>query len=391
MTQATSSGDRPGRIIVAGFYATGSGYPNGQVTQQVLERSGLHVVDLGRPMPASARLWKTAQGSTTGVVKAALGFFVHNLGSAVRVLVQATRADLVYVRYPGVLFMFLMSFVPIRWRPRCQLEAFISIWDAAFVDRANGKGWRRRLGPLVRAFEGRAMRAADTVIVDTTANALFVERCLGVDPARVRAIPLGVDESAWEDARPVAKAAFTVLFVGTFVPLHGIDVICSAIENIGGGQGIRFVFIGDGQGAPTLQSFIESHPCIDIEWRREWMSAHELAANVGSADICLGVFGGEGKASRVLPYKLYMYLCLGKAFITQADLSTPDDVPRPPAEYVAGRSAQALADAILKLRASAEVRQSREKEARSFYERYLSNARLADAWATLVTRSGSST
>lgn len=388
MTGAFSPGARSGRIIIGGHYATGSGYPNGQITQQCLEASPFPVVDLGFPMHADVRLWKAAQGSLGGVLKAVFGLMSHNIRSVARVLRQARPPDRVYVRYPGVLFMVLMSLIPRRWRPRCYLEAFISIWDAAFVDRAKGKRWSRYVGPMVHALEGRAMRASDMVIVDTEANAQFIARCFHVDPSRIRAVPLGVDEAAWESAVAAESPRFTVLFAGTFVPLHGIDVITSAIGLIGGGHDIRFLFVGDGQDAPTLQAFIDAHPEIDIEWRREWMSASELAVCVRMADVCLGVFGGQGKASRVLPYKLYMYLCLGKAFITQSDLSTPDGVPRPPAEYVPDRSAASLADAILKLRESGALRQSREMEARHFYERYLSNARLAEAWDEMLLQDG---
>jgi glycosyltransferase involved in cell wall biosynthesis len=374
-----------GRILIAGYYATGSGYPNGRVTQERLEHAGRSVLDLGVAMPAETRLWRTAQGSTLGLLKGAFAFIGHNLLSAARVLRQAKATDRVYVRYPGVFFMLFLSFVPARWRPRCYLEAFISIWDAAFVDRARNKGLRRFLGPLVRAIEGRAMRAAEVVIVDTEMNARFVKRHFRVDPSRVRAIPLGVDEAVWESAVAAVSPAFTVLFVGTFVPLHGIGAITSAIAEIGSHHGIRFSFIGDGQEGARLQAFIDAHPDIDIQWRREWMSPRELAACVREADICLGVFGGQGKASRVLPYKLYMYLCLGKAFITQADLSTPEGVPRPPAEYVGDSASQTLAQAIVKLKDSPEDRVRLEEEARHFYASHLSNAKLDDAWSGMLT------
>jgi glycosyltransferase involved in cell wall biosynthesis len=378
------SSERPAQLFVAGYYADGDGYPNGRVTQSLLaDRLGLRVRDLGTPM-GDRPLWKMAGDGTVHKLASLLRILGHNVASALRVLWHARRRhDVVYVRYPAIPFMLLMSVLPRRLRPPCYVDAFISIWDSMFVDRR--RGGASRAARVVHALERRALAAAEKVLVDTVANAAYMAKQFGLAPGRVVALPLGVDESAW--TRPASgergDAGFTITFVGTFIPLHGIAVITDALARFDAGDGIRFRFVGDGQEAPLLADLIARRPDLAIDWQREWQTSRQLAAIVAQSDICLGVFGGGGKAARVLPYKLYLYLCLGAATISQAALSTPSG-EAPPALLLDAPNGAALAAAILRLKQDGALRARLGTDGRAYFEQHLGNAALADAWRRLL-------
>ena len=378
---------RPTKVIVAGYYATGDGYPNGVVTQRILSREAC-VVDAGRAMEADHHLWRAMKGGLKTRLLTAWHLFRYNFASFCRVLSICNRdRDLVYVRYPALPFMLLIAALPARFRPRCHVDGFISLWETMFLDRTAGGS---TFGRIVHSLEGRSLRAAHRIVVDTRANAEFMRTQFALDSARIVALPLGVDEERWRcRSDPVPRTVpFVVVFVGTFVPLHGLGVIASAVDLFDANDEVRFVFVGDGQEAGFLERLVVRRPDLDIVWRRGWHAPEELARTVADADACLGVFGGEGKAARVLPYKLYLYLLLGRPVITQSSLSTPADVPPP----VLGirPSAAAVAAAIRCLRDDPALRARLSSEGRAYYARYLSNAVLASGWRELLDRYASS-
>jgi len=372
------------RVIVAGWYASGDGYPNGEVTQRILSREAC-IVDAGRPMPSGEHLWRAAKGHPAARVLAAWRLFQHNVAGFFRVLSTCDRErDLVYVRYPALPFMLLMSMLPARYRPRCLVDGFISVWETMFRDRAAKSGaWVAR---VVRFLERRALRSAHRVLVDTIANAEFMRTEFALDPERTVVLPLGVDEERWRVPLEVRSVGtpFVVVFVGTFVPLHGFGVIAAALDLFDASDRIRFVFAGDGQDAGLLERLIEKRPDLDIVWRRGWHAPEDIAHLVANADACLGIFGGEGKAARVLPYKLYLYLLLGRPVITQTASSAPT-LEAPP---VLGTSPNSpgLAAAIRRVRDDPALRARLSSAGSAYYARWLSNAALAKAWRDLLAR-----
>src|SRR3546814_6794953 len=82
---------------------------------------------------------------------------------------------------------------------------------------------------------------------------------------------------------------------------------------------------------------------------------------LAQADICLGIFGGGGKDSRVLPFKMYLAMAAGKAIITQEAYGTPG-TPAIPALVVPPK-ADALKAAILDLESKRDERERLEQAA----------------------------
>jgi hypothetical protein len=126
----------------------------------------------------------------------------------------------------------------------------------------------------------------------------------------------------------------------------------------------------------------------NLEWHREWCSLEQLAGHVKDATVCLGVFGGAGKASRVLPYKLYYYLAAGKAVLSQRGLSLPENLPPPPIHPVDGSQmtdmAAQLAESILRLVDTPTERRALEIAASGYFDRYLDGRAVLNEWSKIV-------
>ena len=373
----------PGQtVFVAGAGLRGSGYPNAWNTIRILRAIGnVHVVECGKWLPESFRLWQLSRGPKLAAALQISMLLASNGFSVIRLLFRSRRKSVVYIPYPSLFMLWLLSWLPSIWRPRCICDAYITVWDSLYQDRLLGNA-AGRMARVLLALESRALRAAEVVLVDTTANAEHVSRLFGVPRKQVRAFPLALDSSlssavCKEGSR---QGVVRVLFIGTFVPLQGTTVIAQAIDALRGHEHLEFVLIGDGQLADEAARWLDGHPAVT--WMRGWQSPRVLAEHLAGADICLGVFGGDGKAARVLPFKLYMALAAGKAIITQAAYSTPG-TPSIPALTVVP-TADALQAAILDLARNPDRRKQLERDALDYYREHLDDAAIYRAWSHLI-------
>ena len=381
------------RLWVAGVAMRGDGYPNAVNTVRLLQRDGQRDVrDHADWLPPEVRLWHLAKGPVLQRFKLVVRLMVGGLVQAVRLRMRFRRGDIAYLPYPAPLTLWWLSMLPARWRPYCVADAYISLWDSMFRDRGGGDTGSM-LSRSVRFFEGRALRAARLVLVDTEENRRQMVEDFGLSAHRVRSLPLAIDESRLGSPVAVTRAgghAVRVLFVGTLVPLHGVDVVLAAATALATFPGIEIRLIGDGQQGGLVEEFISKGVPANFTWLREWQSMDDIAREIAEADICLGVFGGLAKASRVLPFKLYYALAAGKAIVTQADYALPLGRPTFPAMFVPTEekvvAVKALVEAIVRLAGDAEARSALGSAAGDYYERHLSARILQQEWRGIVER-----
>ena len=291
------------------------------------------------------------------------------------------RADVVYVCYPGIVLAAWLGLPFVRSRYQAiYLDAFISLYDTIVCDR-------RLLRPgqlvakLLFALERKALTTATTVIVDTPENADHYASLFNLPTTRFQVVPLGIPPLApTSDApEPPSDSPLRCIFVGTFVPLQGVPVIVEAIRVLGDEPGIEFVFVGDGQDAGCLDSYLGSHPAENVTWHRGHFATDFVAAQIENADVCLGVFGDAEKTQRVLPYKLYYYLALAMPVVTASGTTSERILAEcarneeaPPLSVVPAGDAAALANALRRLRDDRSGLAALGRAGRRYYERALS-------------------
>jgi glycosyltransferase involved in cell wall biosynthesis len=376
------------RLYVAGLALRGDGYPNAARTLALLrETTNIEVIECGRWLPESMHLWKLARISRWRAGWCLLELITGNLLSLIRVMHRIRRMPAqVYVPYPGIFFLGWVSLLPHRWRPRCIADTYISIWDSLIRDRGNARqgSWTSR---GIKWLERRALQAAELVLVDTQANREFLVEAFELDAKRVRSLPLAIEERYFTSSTQAVRTdggRLRVLFVGTLIPLHGVPTILDAMRELLSDPRFEFRIVGDGQLAGQVEKFVFEHPSAAITWVREWCSLDRIASEVAAADICLGVFGGEQKAARVLPFKLYMYFASGRPVISQSKLSTPAGVPSPPIEAISPGDAADLVEAICRLGSDASLRQQLADASGTYYRTWLANSCVSEAWQHLL-------
>ncbi|NCT69319.1 MAG: glycosyltransferase family 4 protein [Xanthomonadaceae bacterium] len=387
-----SSAERmPERLVVAGVAMCGDGYPNAANTIALLKRElRCEIRDQAYWLPPNVRLWHLVKGSALKRVTLATRLGVGGLFQAARLLLGQRASDVVYLPYPAPLTLWWLSIIPRGWRPRCIADAYISLWDSMFRDRGGGDV-RGVVSRIVRRFEARSLRAAALVLVDTEANKRQMIADFALSARRIRSIPLAINErlfpSSGREQAPSDRPA-RVLFVGTLVPLHGIDIVLAVAAELSKSDGIEFRLIGDGQQSALVEAFVRTGNVAGFTWIREWMPLADIAREIEEADVCLGVFGGEGKAARVLPFKSYCALAAGKAIVTQAAHSLPDGLPPLPAVLVAGTDRQKWArDVAAAIRTLIESRAERialGNTAGQYFADHLSSQAIRAAWQEIL-------
>lgn len=384
------------RILVGGVHLDGAGYPNARNTLRVLrDHLGVEVVECGYWLPDELRLWRLVRSSLLRRIGLLFRLSIGNAASLMRVLWSARGTKTaVYVPYPGMFLLWLLSWIPMRLRPATLLDAYVTHWDALVLDRRQLAA-DSIVSKLFKSAEARAMRTADRVLVDTQANERFVSQTFHLDPQRVRSLPLAIDEAALFVCRSRGPAMeirentpLKVLFVGTFIPLHGLAKALRQLAPLLDDHRFEFTLIGDGQESLEVETVLAALSSCNVRWIREWQSPASIAECIQTADVCLGVFGGPGKAARVLPFKIYLYLALGKAVLTQNINSSPGIAPPPPVLGVDPHEPGQIADALLRLRDDPELRGRLGRQAAKYFRQYLSGERLAQEWERLLIELG---
>ena len=359
------------RLLVVGVYQATDAYPNtlGRV-RHLKDRFDTHVIN--------EPLWTTPEGGSVSV-RSPLRTLWRALAVHVRLawrVATGPRKDVAYIPYPAIGVVLVLALLPRGWRPhRIVLDGFISIYDTVVNDRRLWRPGALR-SRMLWALERRAFRIADIVVVDTPQSGDFYAQIFRLPSKRFAPIPLATNELVYAPRpyRPTGGRC-RVLFIGTLIPLHGIETIAGAARMLAGRTDVQFRVLGDGHDAPKLQAALEG--LTNIAWERRWHSAAELAEEIAQSDICLGIFGTTDKTQRVCPYKLYAYAALGRATVTGDTewlRSVTGEKLDAPFYAVPVNDAHALAGAIEYLADNPTERERLARGANDFFGKFLANA-----------------
>lgn len=169
---------------------------------------------------------------------------------------------------------------------------------------------------LLFAYERATLQATDAVLTDTLLHKKYFEEQFDLQSEKVYAVPIGADEifrghSTTKESE-CGSASFTVLFYGSFLPLHGVDVILEAafrLKNLP----IQFLLIGGNR--LDLSRFYETLDRLELDRVEhvEWVDYADLPTIIGGSDLCLGgPFGNTGQGQRVVTGKTVQCLAMSK-------------------------------------------------------------------------------
>lgn len=197
---------------------------------------------------------------------------------------------------------------------RLVFDEFMSPSDALISEKKGGAAGRI-LGYLTLPFEWMCLRFSGRCLTDTQLHKDFIATRFRVSRDKIDVVYVGAAVSDDVTEPQVVTAAadndkpLSVLFYGTFLPLHGMDVVlraCKLLEN----RPVEFRIIG-GSGKPLarflalLDELQPGNVTHDL-----WVNFEELQSTViPHADLCLGgPFGGTPQARRIITGKTFQFL-----------------------------------------------------------------------------------
>ena len=194
---------------------------------------------------------------------------------------------------------------------------------------------------------------ADRVLLDTNTHVEFFRTTFGLPAEKFWVLPIGADDRVFRPGREASPNGrpYTVLHFGRYIPLHGLETVVRAARLLEDrGASCRFLMVGDGEERAGIEALARELKVRHVEFRAP-EPPHRLAETMREADLCLGIFGETGKASRVIPNKVYEAMAAGKPVIT-GDSPAAREFLTNEADCLLCRMGDpgALADAILRLR-----------------------------------------
>jgi glycosyltransferase involved in cell wall biosynthesis len=240
----------------------------------------------------------------------------------------------------------------VRWLTRGKplvIDAMMSPY-AALKEEAKLGLPGKLLAPLWRKYESAILQQADAVLTDTRLHCEYYCNEFGLATDKITVVPVGAAEALSTELSPSERAPtepLRVLFYGSFLPLHGVDLIIEAAALVAD-LPIEFQFIG---GSPAqgerLRAACSEHGVTRYA-HRAWVPFELLMRDeIPRSDLCLGgPFGGTPQARRVVTGKTSQCLAQGKATIVGRIDEDVGYVDRVNCLLVEQGNAKAIADAI---------------------------------------------
>ena len=347
----------PMKILYFGIYSKGIEYPRNNNLIRGLRLNGVDVVEAHFELAGSFQ-------RRMGIIKNPLElvhFFLGLIASFIALtwkFMRSPRVDAMIVGHPGYFHIHLLWFLRFLFRRQFVLvyDIFIPLYETLIEDRGLLKS-DSLFARLIHRFEKSCCRYADLCLIDTEEHCQYIVEEYGLSPERVSRIFVGstIDQN-FDSSRVVSHEIFRILFVGTYIPLHGIDIILKAIRYLAGDPDMHFSLVGSGQLRERMESLAQKWGFSNVVFQ-DWIPTEHLGAFIRSFDLSLGIFGITPKTARVIPSKIYDICAAGVPFIT-ADTPAVREVFKhgENAYLIPAGNPEALAEAIRYLKANRNLR-----------------------------------
>jgi glycosyltransferase involved in cell wall biosynthesis len=235
------------------------------------------------------------------------------------------------------------------------------------------------MASYLKRLEAMCYSQVDRILFDTRSHIEYVTQEFSLPREKLRHVYISADEGIFRptyDRYP--SNTCNVIWYGSFLPLHGVEIIMDAIRLLCAEENLSFTVVG---GGPKVKEFARWLRQLDNPriFYSPWLSRQRLGEFVRRADIFLGGhFSSIPKASRVIPSKVFEGAAAGKAMILGDNPANREIFsPNGDAAFVEMANSGALADSILDLASDPLLRERYGRRAREAYVRLASSKILA--------------
>jgi len=231
--------------------------------------------------------------------------------------IKSGQYNKMIIGYPSYLDAFFVKKFCKKNLDKIYIDFFLSIYDTIVLDRKMFSQ-KHLFSKMLFSLEKRLLKSYHNIIVDTNTNGTRYAMLFGIGSDKFKRIYVGSrlilkEFSITQENNE--SSMIQVGWVGSFIPLHGINTILET-ANLLRNEHIIFKLIGDGQIFKETQIFLEKNKLSNVKLLGK-MSYKDSMNIIANCDVCLGIFGSSKKSLSVIPFKVFDYLYLNKMLITQ--------------------------------------------------------------------------
>ncbi len=289
------------------------------------------------------------------------------------------QVDWLFIPHSNQLIAPLVWLLATLMRKKVVLDYMLGLTDS-YEDRGYPPGLKRQIARLIDRFNIARMDS----LTDTQAHRQAFRRLLGIEPERMRVLPIAAREGVAALPSPDA-GVLVVKWVGTYIPFQGVDVILRAADRLRDRDDLVFEMIGDGDSFPQAQSLMNELGLPNVHLLRGSFPFSQLETMVARSAVLLGVFGDAEKTRYVIPNKVLDALTWGRPVITAEspalhEFLTPGEhlITVPPGDP------DALAAAIVRLAEQPALRAKLAEQGRQFVLEHLAGEAQLQRLQTIV-------
>lgn len=251
------------------------------------------------------------------------------------------------------------------------IDPLISSWDKQTYEK--GKILNQEQSDALKKKESFLFNKADFVLADTNLHANLFQKKLGVDKNKIFTVYIGAEESIFNNlpSKNNTKKKFEILFYGSFIPLHGSEIIIKAAKSFKKNNNVHWTMLGAGPDLYKCKALAKDCPNIFFEEKIEYT---KLASRIKKADLLLGIFGNSNKAGNVIPNKVFQSLASGKTIVTRKSNAYPKKLINlnNGIIFIEPNNPKALYNAVLKINEDKRFLRRSNAQAKIIYDTYFS-------------------
>lgn len=238
---------------------------------------------------------------------------------------------------------------------------------------------------LLRAVFRRLMLRTAGILTDTASHADHSAELMAIPRERFHPVPVGTDERTFTPLPPAdRRSGLRVLYYGSMLPLHGLDVVLAAASLLPDAQ---FSIVGGGRAAADA---------VDEAARRgasvvhaDWVPYADLPGLIARHDVMLGgPFGGTEQSKYVITGKAYQFLACARPTVIGENLESAAFSHRRDALIVPQGDPAALADELRWAMSHRDELDAIGRAGRRRFEEEFSEERIAASLQPVLSRRG---
>ncbi|MCK5475594.1 MAG: glycosyltransferase [Candidatus Pacebacteria bacterium] len=375
-------------------------FPSNRIVIKGLKKNNIDVIECHIPLWEKYRNKHGSFLKLSSMFKLAVGLISAYIRLGLMFFSKCRNVDVFIVGYIGQLDIFFLKVLLFfkKNKPKVLFIPLVSLYDTAIADR-NLANKNNLFAKFLFYIDKFSFKIADLIVFDTNEHINYISNLFSLDKNKFERVWVGADEDIFypkhfspdkginyfqPDKGGSGGVVFQVLFIGKYIPLHGLAYIIKAAKLLESEKDIKFKIIGSGQLDEEIMNLRKELNIKNIDFI-DWVKYNKLIDQINKSDVVLGIFGGTNKSLRVIPNKIFHAVACRKPVITGDSHAIRElFIDKENILLCENRSSESLKNAILKLKDNSELKNKIAKNGYFLFKNNLNSEKIGKMTAETI-------